>query len=159
MRTLVRAMVCLAVVLGLAVMAAVADEKVPLDKVPAKLMAAVKAKFPKATVLSCEKEEEDGKTQFEFTLKEGEKKFVGIFNPEGKLIATEEPTKEEDVPAAARDAFKKKYADGKITEIEKVTTGEGASAKITYEFQFTRGKQKWEAVFEPDGKFVSEEKK
>ncbi len=159
MRTSLRAIVCLAVLLGLGSLVAVADEKVPLDKVPPKLMEAVKAKFPKATVVSCEKEDEDGKTQFEFTLKDGDKKFVGIFSPEGKLLATEEPTKEEDVPAAAREAWKKKYPDGKITEIEKVTTGEGTNAKITYEFQFTQGKQKWEAVFEPNGKFVSEEKK
>ena len=47
-----------AVVLGLA-MAATADEKVPLDKVPAKVLEAAKAKFPKATLVSASKEDED----------------------------------------------------------------------------------------------------
>jgi roadblock/LC7 domain-containing protein len=147
-----------AVVLGLA-MAATADEKVPLDKVPAKVLEAAKAKFPKATLVSASKEDEDGKIQYELVFKEGEKKFDGIFSPDGKLVALEEVIKEEEVPAAAKEGFKKKYGtDVKLTGYEKITKGDGKDQKIEYEFQFTKGKDKFESVFSADGKFVSEEK-
>src|SRR5207248_1448342 len=41
--------------------AAPAAEKIPLDKVPPKIMNAVKARFPGAELTSVEKETEDGK--------------------------------------------------------------------------------------------------
>jgi hypothetical protein len=57
-------------------------------------------------------------------------------------------------------AFYKKYpeAQGKVSQIEKATHGEGADQKITYEFQFAKGKDKYEVIFDSQGKFVSEEK-
>src|SRR5262245_16243272 len=123
MRKCLSAVLSLAVVFGLA-RVATADEKIPLDKVPAKVLEAAKAKFPKATLVSASKEDEDGKIQYELVFKEGEKKFDGIFSPDGKLVALEEVIKEEEVPAAAKEGFKKKYGtDVKLTGYEKITKG------------------------------------
>lgn len=159
MRKCLSDVLCVAVVIGIGALVATADEKVPLDKVPAKVMSAAKSKFPKGTVISAEKDDEDGKVQYELVIKEGDKKFSGIFTADGKLVAIEEVVKEDEVPAAAKEAFKKKYGtDVKVTGYEKITKGEGKDQTIDYEFQFTKGKDKFEAVFSTDGKFVSEEK-
>ena len=62
------------------------EEKVPLDKVPAKVKDAVKAKYPKAEILVAVKEVEDGKTFYEFELKEGNKTFEAKFDADGRFV-------------------------------------------------------------------------
>ena len=137
-----------------------ADEegKVDLKDVPAKVKDALKAKYPKADVVSAEKGDVDGTKVYEFELKEGDKRWEASFTPDGKFHSSEEPVKEADLPAKVKDAFKKKYGDVKVVSIEKETTGEGKEAKIVFEVVFEKDKEKIEAQFDPDGKFLGEEK-
>lgn len=134
------------------------DEKVPLDKVPAKVKEALKAKYPKAEIVSAEKGDHDGTKVYEFKLKEGEKTWEASFTPDGKFDSSEEVLKEADLPAKVKDAFRKKYGEVKVVEIEKETTGEGEKAKVVFEIVFQKDKVKIEAQFDPDGKFLAEEK-
>jgi hypothetical protein len=131
---------------------------VKLDQVPANVKAALKAKYPKADVVAAEKGDVDGTKVFEFKLKEGAREWEAAFTPDGKFHSSEEAVKEADVPAKVRDAFRKKYGDVKVVQMEKETTGEGAKAKVVYEIIFEKGKDKLEAQFDPDGKFLAEEK-
>jgi hypothetical protein len=62
------------------------------------------------------------------------------------------------LPAKVKEAFTKKYTDVKIVTIEKETMGEGAAMKVVFEIVFEKGKEKFEAQFDPDGKFIGEEK-
>jgi len=144
--------------LGLATVRA-EDEKIPLDKVPKAVLAAVKAKYPKAQIVAAEKGDQDGKAVYEFDLKDGEKKWEVSFTPEGKFVSSEEAIKESDLPAKVQVAFKKKHGDAKVVGIEKETTGEGAEAKVIYEIVIETPKGKLEVQFDPEGKFLSEEAK
>jgi hypothetical protein len=135
------------------------DEKVPLDKVPAKILDAVKAKYPKAKLVSAGKGDVDGTKVFEFKLKEGTKEWEAAFTLDAKFHSSEEPLKESDLPAKVKEAFTKKYGEVKILTAEKETTGEGDKAKVVYEIVIEHGKGKLEVQFDPEGKFVGEEKK
>jgi hypothetical protein len=134
------------------------DEKVPLDKVPAKILDAIKAKYPKAEIVSAEKGDVDGTKVFEFKLKVGTRELEAAFTPDGKFHSSEEPIKEADLPAKVKEAFTKKYGDVKIVSAEKETTGEGDKAKVVYEIILQKDKEKLEAQFDPEGKFLGEEK-
>ena len=46
------------------------EEKVPLDKLPAKVLDAVKTKFPKADLVSASKEKENNETIYEVSIKD-----------------------------------------------------------------------------------------
>jgi hypothetical protein len=134
------------------------DEKVPLDKVPAKILDAVKTKYSKAEIVSAEKGDVDGTKVYEFKLKEGAKEWEAAFTPDGKFHSSEEPLKEADLTAKVKEAFTKKYGDVKIVSAEKETSGEGDKTKVVYEIIFQKGKEKLEAQFDPEGKFLGEEK-
>jgi hypothetical protein len=53
-------------------------------------MKAVKAKYPKAEIVSAEKGDQDGTKVYEFELKEGDKKWEASFTPEGKFVSSED---------------------------------------------------------------------
>lgn len=134
------------------------DEKVPLDKVPAKVKDAAKAKYPKAEFVSAEKGDQDGTKVYELVLKQGERKWEVCFTPEGKFVSSEEAVQEADLPAKVKGAFRKKYADAKVVGMEKETTGEGDKARVVYEIVIERGADQVEVQFDPDGKFLAEKK-
>jgi len=136
-----------------------AEKKITLDKVPANVLKAAKAKYPKAELVSAEQEDENGKTVFEFKLKEGEKKWEATFAADGKLVGIEEVIKESDLPAKVKTALQKKYSDAEVLRCEKETTGEGDSAKVVYEILIKTAKGKREVEFAPDGKVVGQEAK
>jgi Putative beta-lactamase-inhibitor-like, PepSY-like len=148
-------------VLGLFVLvgALQADEKISLDKVPTRVKQSLKGKYPRAHVVSAAKENEEGKTVYEFKLEEGDKKWEATFNPEGKFLGTEEAIKEADLPGEVKTAFQKKYPDAKVLRVDKETTGEGGSAKVVYEIVVQTGSKKMEVQFDPSGKFLGEEGK
>ena len=149
-----------AVVLALSLNArADEDEKVPLDKVPAKVKDAVKAKYPKAEIVTASMGDVDGTKVYEFELKQGEKKWEAAFTPDGKFHSAEEPiATEADLPAKVKEGFRKKYPDAKLVSIEKETSGEGDAAKVVYEIIVQKGTEKVEVQFDPEGKFLGEEK-
>ena len=134
------------------------EEKVPLDKVPAKVRQALKTKYPRAEVVSAEKEDENGKTVYEFKLKQGKKKWEASFTPDGDFVGIEEVIKESDLPAQVKEGLRKKYPHAKVLRVEKETTGEGDSAKVVYEIVVQDKKGKREVQFDPHGKFRGEEK-
>lgn len=139
---------------ALSVAAAARDEEIPLDKAPAAAVKAMKQKYPNAQVTKVEKEDDDGKTVIEFTLKDGTRKLEAEFTPEGKFVKEEAEVGEKDVPQAVMAAFRQKYPAAAPTKMEKVTRGEGAEAKVVYEFDITDGGKECEVYFSPDGTFV-----
>jgi Putative beta-lactamase-inhibitor-like, PepSY-like len=147
----------LAAVIGMSGLWALAEEKeIPLDKVPAKVLDAVKAKWPKAKIEEAEVDDEDGKTVYEFELEEedgkNEREWSATFSADGKFIESEEEVKLSDVPKATLDALLKKYPLAKKPKVEKVTQGEGATPKVFYELRFTI-----EAKIDAAGQILGEE--
>jgi uncharacterized membrane protein YkoI len=152
------AVAAVTVLLGLS-LAAAKEEKITLDKVPTKVAQAEKAKWPKAEIVLIEQEEDNGKTIYEFGLKEGTRKWDASFGADGALVAVEETIAEKDVPAAVKKALEQKHPKATVTLVEKVTEGDGPSAKIFYEYKIKTQDKAWEVKFDPAGKLVSEEEK
>lgn len=163
-RTMRRLLGCTAIAvvsltLGVGSWADEGDEKVPLDKIPAKVKEAIKAKYPKAEIVSAAKGDVDGTKVYEFALKEGDRKWEAAFTLEGKFHSSEEVLTEAQLPAKVKEAFRKKYPDAKVLAYEKAIEGEGTSEKVIYEILIEKGKDKVEVQIAPDGKIVGEEVK
>ena len=154
-----RAIAATIVLAGMCASALATEEKLTLDKVPAKVVAAEKAKWPKAQIVGIAREEDNGKTIFEFELKEGSRKWDASFGADGALLLVEETIAEKDVPAAVKKALDAKHPKATVTLVEKVTEGDGPSAKIFYEYQIKTADKAFEVKFDPAGKLVSEEEK
>jgi hypothetical protein len=135
------------------------EEKIALDKVPAPVVKAEKAKWPQAQIVGIEREEEDGKTTFEFGLKQGQRKWDASFDPQGAIVAVEETIADKDVPAPVKKGLDKKYPKANVLLIEKVTEGEGKTAKVFYEYKIKTKDGGVEVKLDPAGKVVLEEQK
>ncbi len=132
------------------------EEKVPLDKLPRAVTAAVKAKFPKAKLVSASKEVEDKKTLYEVSIKNEGQNIDVTVTPEGKIEIVEKEIKVTDLPKPVKAALDAKYPKAKIAKTEEITKGD----KVTYEVLLTTAEKKTiEVVFDPSGKVVNEEKK
>jgi len=148
----VRPLFCTSAVLVLAATAA-AGVKVALDQVPAAAVKAVKERFPKAEIRFVDKE---GKDRYEFAMKEGDRQFdVGV-TAEGRILNVKEEIAAEKVPDAVKEGVKKKFPDAEIVEAEKITTGDGKEAKVTYEMVIKTKKGKQGVAFDAAGKYISE---
>jgi uncharacterized membrane protein YkoI len=134
----------------------VGAQKIDLDKVPAKVKDAAKAKYPKAKILSVEMGDADGTKVYEFLLEQDKKQWEVCFTTDGKFHSSEETITE--LPAKVKEAFDKKFPGAKVTKMEKETTGEGDKAKIVYEIFVERGTDQFEIHYGPDGKFIAEKK-
>jgi hypothetical protein len=143
-------------VVGLSTLALVAqadEEKIPLDKVPAKVLKAVKDKFPKAAITGTVKEVENGKTTFEISLKDGEHAIDISLKDDGTILVIEKAIAVKELPKAVAEAVKAKYPKGKVTLAEELTTG----ATVTYEVAVELGgKKPFEVVLDPKGKILED---
>ncbi len=124
-------------------------------KCPAAVTEAIQKSQPDATVESCKKEKEHGKTQYEVKLTtKDSKKLEFDVSPEGSILQTEEKVDVSAVPAAVTSAFAAKYPSTKATKAEKQTKADGA---VTYELGFKANGKKRHATFAEDGKFLEKE--
>src|SRR5438309_1380755 len=78
--------------------AAVADEKVPLDKLPEAVSKAATSKFPKAKLDSAVKSTSGDKTTYEVTMKDGKFGIDITITSEGKITQIEKEMALADLP-------------------------------------------------------------
>lgn len=137
------------------------EENVPLDKLPKPVVDAVKQRFPKAELVKASKEVENGKTEYEVTVKDNGVKIDVTLTPEGKITGLEKELAVKDLPKAVRDALEVKYpkADYKSAE-EIVEVKNGKEVLESYEVVLvTADKKKLEVVVSPEGKITKTEQK
>lgn len=123
---------CTLVVLGLCLSVATAradEEKIPLDKVPAPVLRAFKAKFPAATIKGAIKETEKDKVTYEIESTLKGLSVDAVLTPAGEFVAIEREMKVVDLPAAVTKAVEAKYPKSRVEKAEEVTSGD----KVTYE--------------------------
>jgi uncharacterized membrane protein YkoI len=136
-----------------------ADEKVPLDKVPAKISAAINGRFPGAELKSVEKENEDGKVMFDIELTQKGRKYEMDIKEDGTIIEIEKGVAEKDFPAACAAAVKKNYPTATIKDIMEVNKVEGTKeTPIHYEVTIEQDKKEHEIIVSLDGKSAGPEK-
>jgi uncharacterized membrane protein YkoI len=152
------------VVLGLGLLAAVvqaAEEKIPLDKVPKAVLAAVKARFPDAKMVSAEKETEKGKTVYEIAINNKDQKVEVTLTPKGKITEIEKQISAKALPKAVTKALGKKYPKATYKMVEEVFKVKKAKEKLAYYevVLVTSQDKKLEVSVSPAGKIIKEEDK
>jgi hypothetical protein len=156
MKTFLRLTACAAVLAFVSGVRA-DEEKVPLDKVPKEVMETVKKKFPDAKLIGASTEKEDGKTVYEIELKVKDVHYDVTLSTEGKILLIEKEVAFKDLPKAVAEAFEKKYPKATYKVVEEISKDDKI---VKYEATLVTGDKKTvEASFDPDGKFLAEEKK
>jgi hypothetical protein len=137
------------------------EENVPLDKLPKPVVDGVKKRFPSAELKEASKEDENGKTVYEVTIKDQGHNIDVTLTPEGGLVSIERQIEAKDLPKAVTDTMDQKYPKATLKVIEEVVKVRDGKEKLEYyEFQLvTADKKKLEVTVTPDGKINHEEDK
>lgn len=112
---------------------------------PAAVLTAFTQKFPAATKVTWEKEN-DHEFEAEFMIA-GEKRSA-IFSETGEWVSLESPLKLKDLPESVRAACTKKYKGATIQKAEKIENPKGLTV---YELDIKRGTKKQEVIFTAEG--------
>ncbi len=120
--------------------------------VPEKVKTAFSEKFPDATKVKWDKENE---TEWEAEFKMNSKEYSANFNADGTWVETEYELKLKDLPLAVTSKLKSDFADYKVDEAEVTETVEGT----VYEIQLKKGKEEMEVAIDASGTLVKKESK
>jgi hypothetical protein len=148
-------------VAGLVVLAAVAradEEKIPADKVPKAVMAAVKDRFPGAELTSIEKETENGQVVYDIELKHKGRKYEMDIKEDGTVLEVESEIAAKDLPEAVTKALEAKYPKATYEEVMEKVKGKETKPSEYEVVLVTADKKKLEVTLTPDGKIVEESK-
>lgn len=128
-----------------------ADDKIDLDKLPAKVKDAIEAKFKNAKAESATTGKEDGDVYYDVVLKEKGKTIEATFDDDGDLIQVEREIDPKDLPKAVAAALKAKFPRGTVTGADEVTKG----SEVTYEVEVeTARKTKYDVTLDAKGKIL-----
>jgi uncharacterized membrane protein YkoI len=136
-------------------------EKIAPDKLPKKIMDAIKNRFPNAEITSAEKEKEDGKVVYDIELKQDGRKYEMDIQEDGTIIEIEKQVDAKDLPEAVGKAIKAKFPDALIKEIMEVNkVKENKETPDHYEVIIVdKDKKEKEVTVSLDGKTINAEKK
>jgi hypothetical protein len=133
------------------------EEKVPLDKLPQKVVDAVKTKFPDGRMIKASKEKEDNETIYEVALKDKDQNIDVSLKEDGTIIDIEKEIKIKDLPKVVTDALEGKYPKATHKKAEEVIKKDKLEYyEVVVE---TAEKKKFEVQVSPEGKILKEEGK
>jgi uncharacterized protein with LGFP repeats len=130
------------------------EETISLGSVPAAVKATLAGYAADSEVKKAEKGDEDGKTEYEFEIEKGGRKFEVAIAPDGKFLDTEEDVAFNDLPEAVQKALMAQAGGGKISGCEKSVDG---YRKVTYEADITKEGKKMEVALNADGQVLKTE--
>lgn len=134
-----------------------AEQKVALDKLPKPVLETVKTRFPDAQLVAGSREEENGKTFYEVTLRDQGHNIDVLLTSEGKIDIIEKTISVKELPKPVTRAIEGKYPRAMIKRIEALIKDDKVTA---YEaLLVTPDKKTLEIKFDPQGKLVNEETK
>ena len=123
-------------------------QTIPVDKVPAQVMAAYSAKFPKAEKARWEME--DAK-EYEVIFTFNGTEHSALFDPDGKWVETESEISISSLPAAVTQSIAKQFGIYKIKKAETVERLSGTN----YEVELVNEGKVKEVAFSAKGKIIS----
>jgi hypothetical protein len=132
------------------------EEKIALDNLPAKVKAALKAKYPDAKLISAEKEVQDSKTTYEVGIEDKGVKMDVIFKEDGTLVAVEKVITAKDLPKAVTQALEAKYPRATFKTVEQISKGDAESYEVLL---VTAEKKMLEVTLDSNGKILETEEK
>jgi hypothetical protein len=133
-------------------------DKLDLDKIPKKVMDALKAKFPKAQIHKWTKEKEGDVVVYDIEFKQGDQKFEADIKEDGAIHNWEKQIAAKDLPAAVKKAVESKYAKSTLKEIMQITeVKDGKDVLEGYEIILeTADRKEVEVTVAPDGKILED---
>jgi Putative beta-lactamase-inhibitor-like, PepSY-like len=142
----------------LAVPAACAQDKLDLDKIPKKVMDALKAKFPKAKIHKWTKEKEGTDVVYDLEFKQDTRKFEADIKEDGTISNWEKEIAAKDLPEAVKKTVDGKYPRSILKEIMAITAvKDGKDAPEGYEIVLeTAHTKEVEVTVAPDGKLLED---
>jgi hypothetical protein len=150
-------------VLGLFLLATAAQaqdkpEQIKPDKLPPKVMAEVKARFPGAEFTSITKETVEGQVIYDLEMKYKGRKCEMDIREDGTIINIEREIAAKDLPGAVTKALAKKYPKATLKEIMESKVVKGKEELLEgYEVVLeTADKKTLEVTLAPDGKIIEE---
>lgn len=132
----------------LCIPAAFAEKSLALKDLPPAVQKAVQEQLKGGEIKTISKEKENGVAQFEVeSMLNGKHRDFNI-DTKGNLVALEEETSIDSIPAPAKEAIMKKVGTGKLGMVEIVTEG----GQTSYEAAYTsKAGKKAEFSVKPDG--------
>jgi len=133
-------------------------DKLELDKIPKKVMDALKAKFPKAEIHKWTKEKEGDVTVYDIEFKQDKQKFEADIKEDGTIMNWEKEIAAKDLPDAVKKAVEKKYPKSTLKECMEVREIKDKKEKLEgYEIVLvTADKKDVEVTVGPDGKILED---
>jgi len=127
--------------------------KADLDKIPKKVMDALKAKFPDPEIHQWTREKEGGIVLYDIEFRQGGRKFEADIKEDGTIHNWEKEVAVKDLPAAVRKAVDARYRRATLTEAMAITAvKDGKDAPEGYEIALeTAGKKGVEVTIAPNG--------
>ncbi|HLH20716.1 MAG TPA: hypothetical protein VKX45_26040 [Bryobacteraceae bacterium] len=125
-----------------------AEKRVQMKDLPPAVQQAAQQEQKSAEIKGFTKETEHGVTEYEIeTVRNGRHRDISL-DATGKVLAVEEETSIDAIPAAAKAAILKKVGTGKLNTVETITKG----TAVLYEagYKDTAGKSR-EVVVKADG--------
>ncbi len=124
------------------------DKKITKKDVPAAVLKAFEAAYPKAKVNNYGTEVEKGVTFYELETVEGKIKRDLLYKADGTLAELEEILTPSMVPDAIAKSVKAEFPKGKIVSGERTTQG----SAVTFAIVVVNGKEKVSVNLSADGK-------
>jgi hypothetical protein len=156
MTTGIGIMACTALVAWLTPGAWTQDEKVDIDKLPSKVAATLKAKFPGAKITSASKTTENGAIVYDIEMTRGGRKHEMDLKEDGTIVNFENEISVKALPAAVTAAVKARYPNCPIKEaMEVMVIKDKKDTLDEYEVLIeTAEKKEVELTVSPDGKSI-----
>jgi hypothetical protein len=124
-----------------------ADSPIKIADLPAPVRNAVERETAGSKVKGFFKEVERGVTSYEVETEVSSRSRDLSFDTQGKLLAVEEETTLDALPASAKAAIERRAAGGKVTKNEKITAGR----QVSYEAGITKNGRRTEFTVAADG--------
>ncbi len=126
------------------------ETKITKKEVPAAVLNAFKAEYPKARITGVLKENDHGLIFYEIGSKDGKIKRNVVYNPAGVVMEIEQVIPASELTNAVKTAIVKDHPNAKIKAVEKSMQG----AAIKYEVILQEKNKKFEVNYAPDGSIL-----
>jgi hypothetical protein len=138
------------VLLPAALSMAACAQKIPADKVPAAVSSAFDNKFPDATKVRWDKEDEGFEANFRLKGEE----VSALFGTAGNWLETETEMEPGALPGAVRRTLGAEFAGYDVEEASRI---EKANGETSFEAEAEKGEETLDIILTPDGKVLGRE--
>ncbi len=121
-------------------------QKTTESQVPSAVKQGFETAYPNSKSVKWDKEN-DG---WEASFTQNKMEMSVVIDNNGAITEVESEIAENQLPAVVKNSFNKEFKDYKIKEIAKIV----ASATTTYEIETSKGKGKFEFIFDSNGKLL-----